>query len=107
MAAEGPTIFTTKDFRQDKALWTNPAYYKNNTMGQLRGMALNITPYENTGQVGAARLYGSAGTGKEGATNYKSPYPFKTAKEHYEAWLKDAKGGTKHKIGRASCRERA
>jgi len=96
IAAEPPTIFTTKDFRQDKALWTSPAYYRNNTAGQLRGMALNITPYENTGQVGAARLYGSEGSGKAGAQNLISPYPFKTAKEHYDAWLKDAKGGTKH-----------
>src|SRR5882672_600668 len=90
------TIFYTKDFHQDKALWTDPAYYRNNTPGQLAGMALNIVPYENTGQVGASRLYGSQGTGMPGATNLKSPYPFKTAKEHYEAWLKDAKGGTKH-----------
>jgi len=36
------------------------------------------------------------GTGKIGAVNLASPYPFKTAAEHYQAWLKDAKGGTKH-----------
>ena len=90
------TIFNTKDFHQDRTLWTNPAYYRNNTPGQLAGMALNIVPYEGTGQVGAARLYGSQGTGTPGATDLKSPYPFKSAKEHYEAWLKDAKGGTKH-----------
>ena len=90
------TIFNTKDFHQDKMLWTDPAYYRNNTMGQLRGMALNIVPYENNGQVGAARLYGSAGTGRVGAVNLASPYSFKTAMEHYQAWLKDANGGTKH-----------
>ena len=95
-AAEQTTIFTTKDFHKDKALWTNPAYYRNNTPGELAGMALNIVPYQDTGQVGAARLYGSEGTGKAGATNLASPYPFKTAIEHYQAWLKDAKGGTKH-----------
>ncbi len=90
------TIFNTKDFRQDKALWNNPAYYRNNTPGQLRGMAIGVTPYEESGQVGSSRLYGSLGTGKPGAANYASPYPFKTAKEHFEAWRKDAKGGTKH-----------
>jgi hypothetical protein len=90
------TIFTTKDFHKDRALWTNPAYYRNNTAGQLQGMALNIVPYETGGQVGGARLYGSEGTGKPGATDLKSPYPFKTATEQYEAWLKDAHGGTKH-----------
>ena len=95
-AAEQTTIFTTKDSHQDRALWANPAYYRNNTAGQLRGMAIGIVPYENTGQVGSSRVYGSEGTGKPGATNYASAYPFKTALEHYNAWLKDANGGTKH-----------
>jgi hypothetical protein len=90
------TIFNTEDYKADRASWTNPAYYRNNTPGQLRGMALNIVPYESTGQVGAARLYGSLGTGKPGATPLASPYPFKTAKEQYETWFKEAKGGTKH-----------
>src|SRR5215212_9055526 len=97
VAAPAPTtIFNTADFRKDKALWTNPAYYRNNTPGQLVGMALNIEPYEKTGQVGAARLYGSEGTGVPGATNLASPYPFRSAAEHYQAWLKEAKGGTRH-----------
>jgi hypothetical protein len=95
-AAAQTTIFNTKDFHQDRALWTNPAYYKNNTAGQLRGMAIGIVPYENTGQVGSSRVYATEGTGKVGAANLVSPYPFKTATEHYQAWLKDAKGGTKH-----------
>ena len=95
LAAEQTTIFTTKDFHKDKALWASPAYYRNNTPAELTGMALNIMPYQDSGQIGAARLYGSQGTGKEGATKLASPYPFKTAMEHYQAWLKEAKGGTK------------
>ena len=95
-AAEQVTLFTTKDFRKDSALWTNPAYYRNNTPGQIRGMALNIDPYEKSGQVGAARRFGSEGTGKAGALNLQTPYQFTSAKQHYEAWLKEAKGGTKH-----------
>src|SRR5262245_786643 len=90
------TIFSTKDFHKDKALWTTPGYFRNNTPDQLEGMALNITPYQESGQIGAARLYGSQGTGKAGATPLAGPYPFKTAAEHYDAWLKEAKGGTKH-----------
>lgn len=90
------TIFNTKDFHQDKALWNSPAYYLNNTVGQLRGMALNTTPSGDSGQEADAKVYGSAGTGREGAVNLASPYPFKTAWEHYQAWLKDAAGGTKH-----------
>ena len=95
-AAEQTTIFTTKDFRQDRALWTNPAYYRNNTVGQLRGMAIGVVPYEDTGQVGSSRVYGTPGTGRPGAMTLATPYPFKTAMEHYQAWLRDAKGDTKH-----------
>ncbi len=58
-AAAQPTIFDTKDFKQDRALWTNPAYYRNNTAGQLRGMALDIeAPEGATGQPAGARPYG-------------------------------------------------
>lgn len=96
-AAAQPTIFDTKDFKQDRALWTNPAYYRNNTAGQLRGMALDIVAPEGaTGQPAGAKPYGSAGTARPGAANLASPYPFKTAQEHYDAWLKAANGGTKH-----------
>jgi hypothetical protein len=90
------TIFNTTDIRQDRELWTNPAYYRNNTVGQLRGMALNITPYERSGQVGAARLYGSEGTGRVGALNLASPYAHTSAEAHYRALLQAARGGTKH-----------
>ena len=41
-AAAQTTIFTTTDFRQDRDRWTDPAYYRNNTPGQLRGMAINV-----------------------------------------------------------------
>ena len=95
-AAQQTTIFDTADFRQDRALWTDPGYYRNNTVGELRGMALNITPYGTGGQVGAARLYGSEGAGREGAVNLASPYPFASAGEQYQAWLKAAGGGTTH-----------
>ena len=94
-AAAQTNIFNTKDYRQDRALWANPAYYRNNTPSELSGMALNIVPYQAEGQVGAARLYGSQGRGVVGGTKLASPYPFKTAMEHYDTWLKDAKGGAK------------
>lgn len=95
-AAAQTTIFNTQDFRQDRALWTSPAYYRNNTAGQLRGMAIGIVPYEKTGQVGSSRVYGSEGTGRVGAVNLASPYPYTSASAHYQAWLQEAKGGTKH-----------
>jgi hypothetical protein len=37
-------------------------------------------------------LSGSGGTG----VKIRSPYPYASAQEHYEAWLKAAEGGTKH-----------
>ena len=96
-AAAQTTIFTTTDFRQDRALWTDPAYYRNNTVGQLRGMAIDVdSGGRGTGQEATARAYGSAGTGRVGALNLASPYAFTIAREHYEAWLKEARGGTKH-----------
>ena len=81
-AAQQTTLFTTTDFRRDRALWTDPAYFRNNTVGQLRGMALDIVPYTDSGQVGDARKYGSEGTGKPGAANLTSQYPYKNAWEN-------------------------
>lgn len=95
-AQQKTDLFTTTDFHKDRALWTDPAYFRNNTPGQLRGMALDIVPYENSGQVADARKYGSEGTGKAGAVNLISPHPYKTAWEHYQARLKAAGGGTRH-----------
>jgi hypothetical protein len=96
-AAAQTTIFDTPDIRQDRDRWTDPAYYRNNTVGQLRGMAIGIdTGGQGGGQRATSRLYGSQGTGKVGALELATPYPYKTAVEHYDAWLKEARGGTKH-----------
>lgn len=96
-AAAQTTIFNTTDFRQDRERWTDPAYYRNNTVGQLRGMAIDFdSGGQGTGQEASARSYGSEGTGRVGALNLASPYPYTSAREHYEAWLKEARGGTKH-----------
>jgi len=98
VAAQETTVFDTADFRQDRERWTDPAYYRNNTVGQLRGMALNIASYQGGGQVGAARLYGSEGTGRVGTVDLASPYPYANAWEQYQAWLEQAGGGTSHTI---------
>ena len=68
------TIFTTTDFRQDRDRWTDPAYYRNNTAGQLRGMAINVEG-RRTGQELSARVYGSEGTGKAGCREPQEPVP--------------------------------
>jgi hypothetical protein len=98
-AAAARNIFNTPDFRQDRALWTNPEYYLNNTAGELRGMALDVPTYEGaTGQPASSRIYGTRGTARPPSATplFQSPFPYTTAKEHYDALVAKANGGTKH-----------
>jgi hypothetical protein len=95
-AAAQTTIFTTTDVSQDSDRWTDPTYYRNNTVGQLRGMAIGTEPGGGSTQQANSRVYGSEGTGKVGALDLSSPYSYKAAWEHYQALLKEARGGTKH-----------
>jgi len=95
-AAAQTTIFTTTDVSKDRDRWTDPAYYRNNTVGQLRGMAIGTEPGGGSTQQANSRVYGSEGTGKVGALDLSSPYPYMTASEHYQVLLKEARGGTKH-----------
>lgn len=91
------TIFTTEDFREDRQRWVDPDYYLNNTVEELRGMALDLDSRgAGSGQVRRARNYGSEGSGRVGDLELASPYPFVSALEHYSAWLEEAGGGTKH-----------
>jgi len=82
--ASAQTLFTTADFRKDRDRWTDPAYYLNNTARELSDMQV-----ENR--------FGQKGSGED-IYQLKSPYPYKTSSEHYQAWLAAAKGGTKHKL---------
>jgi hypothetical protein len=83
IAAGAQTLFTTEDFRADRAKWADPAYYHHNTVREMRDMD-------------GAAVYGLQGTGKVGAAELASPYPYTTAWEHYQAWLEAADGGTRH-----------
>src|SRR5689334_19346442 len=90
-ASAQTSIFNTKNFHEDRELWTNPAYYLNNTVGQLRGMAIDFdSGGKGSGQEATARVYGSAGTGRVAAMDLVSPYPYKTAGDHYQALLEKA-----------------
>ena len=78
------TLFTTEDYRRDQARWTDAAYYLYNTARQLTDMQV-----ENR--------FGEKGSGAD-KYDIKSPYAFRSSREHYDAWLAKAKGGTKHTL---------
>jgi hypothetical protein len=78
------TLFTTDDYRRDRERWTDAAYYRYNTARQLTDMQVD-------------NRFGQEGSKADEAA-IASPYPFKTAWEHYQAWLQKAGGGTKHTL---------
>jgi hypothetical protein len=82
-------LFTSHDIYKDKALWTDPRYYRCNTPRQM------IEAMWESGRIGAnPPTSASWGDCKIDFPREKivSPYPYKTAKENYEALLAEAKG---------------
>ena len=79
------SLYTTEDYRQDSAHWTDPAYYRNNTVRQTRDMV-------------ERERYAEEGSGVD-LFELQSPYPYTTSQEHYQAWLTAANGGTEHTLG--------
>ncbi|MEP7245966.1 MAG: hypothetical protein ABI885_20120 [Gammaproteobacteria bacterium] len=92
-------LFTSKDFYKDRALWSDPRYFRCNSP----------TGIEEMWGANGARLMGETGGASTAAWGrcdgdypraaIVSPYKFKTAQEHYEALLAETRkrgGPTKH-----------
>lgn len=81
-AAGAQTLFSTDDYRQDRALWTDPAYFRHLTAAEFRNV-------HRTGD--------SEGSGAD-EFELVSPYPYLTSEEHFRALLEAANAGTTHTI---------
>src|SRR5262245_28262528 len=87
MQALPTDMFTSKNFYKDRALWSDKRYFRCNTPRQ-------VTDIWTSGRIGTNPPT-SASWG-DCSIDYPrekilSPYPYKTAKEHYEALLAQAK----------------
>ncbi len=87
-------VFTTKDFYRDRALWTDKRYFRCNSPGGLETQwgATEVPLISHNDPHTGAWGYCDRDYPRQ---QIVSPYPFKTAKEHYAALLAEAraKGG--------------
>ena len=82
-------IFTTKDFYKDRSLWTDARYFRCNSPVGLEAQ-WGATEAPTIGENPPATAAWGYCDRDYPRQDIVSPYPFKTAKEHYEAMLADA-----------------
>jgi hypothetical protein len=83
-------IFTTKDFYKDRDLWKDPRYFRCNSPTAIEAQwgAYEVPVIGSNPPYTAAWGYCDRDYPRD---QIVSPYPFRTAKEHYETLLKEAK----------------
>jgi hypothetical protein len=82
-------LFTTTDFYQDRALWSDPRYFRCNSSAALEDFWGEDGLVKDNQAATAPWGYCDRDYPRESIV---SPYPFKTAQEHYEALLEETRG---------------
>jgi hypothetical protein len=90
MKALPTDLFTSKNFYKDQALWSEQRYFRCNFPRQITDIWTSRRIYFNGNNPPASAAWGDCSLDYPRA-KIVSPYPYKTAKEHYEALLAAAK----------------